>query len=129
MKSIALALALGCLTSASAVTPGTKPRPSHTDNPGCPAPTTTPTTANPPHTTPGPSECGVTTTHTWYGNKTMGCQYDPLGGCIADAILTLPCGCTKATNVVQQTTTVCATVPSAVNCVTGFMFTTTSTNC
>ncbi|KAG8410663.1 hypothetical protein J3459_017007 [Metarhizium acridum] len=100
MKPIAIAIALGFVTtptttltykltntknrslaSASAVTPGTKPRTSDTDGPGCPAPTT----ASPPHTTPGPSECGITTTHTWYGNKTMGCQYDAAGDfCIAD---------------------------------------------
>ncbi|TWU76229.1 hypothetical protein ED733_004468 [Metarhizium rileyi] len=118
------------LVSAAAITPGTKPLPSYT---GCvtPTATATATTAEPPHTTtPGPSECAIATTHTWYGNKSMGCRYDTASGfCVNDAILTLPCGCTKATNVVQQTTTVCAATDSAVNCYTGFMFTTTATNC
>ncbi|KAG5920078.1 hypothetical protein E4U53_003945, partial [Claviceps sorghi] len=43
-------------------------------------------------------------------------------------ILTLPCGCQRA-NVVTTTTTQCATAPGQQACRTGYMYTTTATNC
>ncbi|QUC16880.1 uncharacterized protein UV8b_01121 [Ustilaginoidea virens] len=94
------------------------------------SPATTSTPAPPTPTPTAPKECAVTNTQTWYGGQCDGCRYEPdPNACVADDILTLPCGCTRATDVEAVTTTVCAATPGAHNCRTGYMYTTTRPGC
>ncbi|QPG95173.1 hypothetical protein C2857_007768 [Epichloe festucae Fl1] len=82
--------------------------------------------ANPPGPAAvAPPSCAVTEPPAvWYKGKAEGCQYDPdPKPCIADDILTLPCGCKTATKVARPP------APGKQNCHVGYMYTTTATNC
>ncbi|GAB0132813.1 hypothetical protein EsDP_00001239 [Epichloe bromicola] len=84
----------------------------------------------PPPARTAPPACAVTEPAVWYKGKAEGCQYNPSTDvCIKDAILILPCGCKTATKVAQPVVTKCPQSEGQLNCQTGFMLTTTATNC
>jgi len=96
-----------------------------------PCPTTVkppPTTVKPPPTTVT-KVCTKTETQKVYGTAcAIKCPKEPI--CIADAAVTVPCGCDRVT-IAVKTETVCATAtPCPVICMTGWgFFTVTESKC
>ncbi|PHH60622.1 hypothetical protein CDD81_1412 [Ophiocordyceps australis] len=68
--------------------------------------------------------CVPTVTVTAFKGPAEGCNVQCQTGCIADAALTLPCGCTTAESTVTNTVKICPT-PPCVSCTTGFGIVTT----
>ncbi|PHH69743.1 hypothetical protein CDD82_7544 [Ophiocordyceps australis] len=68
--------------------------------------------------------CVPTVTVTALKGPDEGCNVQCQTGCIADAALVLPCGCTTAESTVTDTVKICPT-PPCVSCTTGFGIVTT----
>ncbi|KAI9149961.1 hypothetical protein HJFPF1_09708 [Paramyrothecium foliicola] len=77
------------------------------------------------------TDCAVTVTTTIHPGTADGCDYDCSSEfwCIADAAVELPCGCTRATRLVTETETACATNSDCFECQTGWGIATITEEC